>query len=447
MPHKETRGEFKLIPILFFMLTTIMLVGGASAVVPSASTEITAAQESATSQNYQAEEIEGDANGDASNVVLPREATRDVAMVANPWHGYPNVCETFTVIEGTKQVKNKKGQKVWPVRHRRNRYQRKHSDQRRTRDLIKMVVAEMGGDEDAQRIVSMIAMHESSWNPEAIHILNPDREANKKAWERHTHTLEAEQRIRERMQAASKKTNKDGYYGLKARMSDIQLYKGNPHWHDELEYTHRIPEREIHGETVPETTWLEQRSVWAFGYGLYGMNAVLFTHLWDKEAPPWILCGDEGIQATVAAVWALRRIQVECDSLSKDQPDKYGVEGGTAKGVVRRFGRGRCSDKRLGKVWRKLMAQIDIDWDSHPDFGTNFPRYEMKKRRGKLVFRRDANRKKIRTDRAEILAHMREKATKKRLLRKAPLERKDPDSVPVIVTPEPPELPKVALKN
>ena len=41
--------------------------------------------------------------------------------------------------------KTKKGKK-YPVRYRRNRYNRKKSDQRRTRDLIKLVVKEMGVD-------------------------------------------------------------------------------------------------------------------------------------------------------------------------------------------------------------------------------------------------------------------------------------------------------------
>lgn len=437
MTQRENRGELKLIPIMLAMLSILMVVGGASALTPDAGEDSSqGATDSVVETVTQTEGSDATVATEATNVMLPRG--RSVATVAtNPWHNYPNACETFTVIEGSKLVKGKKGKK-FPVRYRRNRFKRKKSDQYRTRDLIKMVVKEMGGDSDAQRIVSMIAMHESSWNPEAIHILNPDLSANAKAWERHTYSRSKELSIEARMKSASKKTNKDGYYGLKARLADIRLYKGNPHWDDELEFTYRIPEREYRGEAIPASEWQDHRSVWAFGYGLYGMNAVLFTHIWDKEAPPWILCGDEGIQATVTIVWALRRIQAECAGLSAQNPEKWGHEGGSAYGVVRRFARGRCSDKRLGKQWRKLMAGLDdIDWSARPDFGDKFPRYEMYKRNKKWRFRKDANGKRIRSDRAAILAHMREKAAKKKLLRATPLERKVPGSEPVIVSRSP----------
>jgi hypothetical protein len=418
------------IPILFMFAIT-MIVGGAGALTPDAGTE--AASSTVTESNVLAEATVDKTANEAANVAIPRTRPTVATVATNPWHNYTNVCETFTVTEGTKKVKNRNGQMVWPTRHRRNRYNRKKSDQRRTRELVKMVVKEMGGDDDAQRIVSMIAMHESSWNPEAIHILNPDLSANQAAWQRHSYNRSNELAIEARMNAASQKSNKDGYYGLKARLSDIRLYKGNPHWDDQLEYMYKIPEREHRGEKYPASEWKESRSVWAFGYGLYGMNAVLFTHLWDRQAPPWILCADEGIEATVAAVWVLRRNQIECDNLSKQNPEKYGVEGGSAEGVVRRFGRGKCSDKRLGKAWRKLMAQIDIDWDASPNFGTKFTRYQRHMRGGKWRWTKDENKKRIPADRQEVLAHMRKKAAEKGLLRTTPLVRKNPDSAPVVV--------------
>lgn len=420
------------IPMLFMLALTMIVGGGAAAWTPDAGDEV--AQSTVTDTNVMEEkEIETTVT-ESSNVALPRTRPTVATVAKNPWHNYPNVCETFTVVEGTRKVKNRNGQMVWPVRHRRNRFKRKRSDQQRTRDLIKMVVKEMGGDKDAQRIVSMIAMHESSWNPEAIHILNPDLSANQVAWQRHSYSRSKEAVIQAKMKAASKKTNKDGFYGLKARLADIRMYKGNPHWDDQLQYTYKIPEREYRGEKFPASEWNESRSVWAFGYGLYGMNAVLFTYMWDREAPPWVLCGDEGIEATVMAVWTLRRNQIECDNLSRTQPEKFGTEGGTAKGVVRRFGRGRCSDRRLGKAWRKLMAQIDIDWDSHPDFGSKFAPYERHMRGGKWRWTKDkTTKKRIRSDREAILAHMRKKAAEKGLLRPVPLERKNPATAPVVV--------------
>lgn len=416
---------------MFFMLTIVTIVGGATAWTPNTGDEAT--QSTVTDTNVMEERKTETSINEAANVVLPHIKPTVATVTTNPWHDYENACETFTVIEGTKRVKNKQGQRVWPVRHKRNRYKRKRSDQYRTRNLIKMIVKEMGGDADAQRVVSMIAMHETSWNPEAIHILNPDLEANQKAFARHSYNRSNELAIEARMRQVSQKTNKDGYYDLKARLHDIRVYKDNPHWEDELQYIYKIPEREYQGEQLPASEWKDSRSVWAFGYGLFGMNAVLFTHLWDHEAPPWILCGDEGIEATIAAVWALRRNQTECDNLTEQDSEKWGSDGGSARGVVRRFGRGRCSDKRLGKAWQKLMAEIDIDWDSHPDFGTKFPAYKRHMRGGKWRWTKDENKKYIRADREKILAHMREKATAKKLLRETPLERKDPDAVPIVV--------------
>jgi len=426
--------KFKVIPILF-MLAILMIVGGATAALTPDGGE----EAGSVVTTLEKHDTETTVN-EATNTALPRKtsAPQVAQHKTNPWHDYTNVCETFTVVEGTKKVRNKDGQMVWPSRHRRNRYNRKKSDTRRTQALVKMVVKEMGGDADAQRIVAMIAMHESSFNPEAIHILNPDREANQKAWQRHNYSPYLEQSIESKMESASAKTNDENYYGLKSRLSDIRLYKGNPHWNDQLEYSYKIPEREHRGEKFPASEWTENRSVWAFGYGLYGMNAVLFTHLWDHEAPPWILCGDEGIEATISAVWALRRIQTECDGLSKQNAAKWGSEGGSARGVVRRFARGQCSDKRLGKAWEKLMEEIGegdngVDWDAHVDFGTKFTRYDRHMRGGKWRWTRDENKKRVPADRTMILAHMREKAEANGLLREAPLTRKDPDSEPVIV--------------
>jgi len=430
MTQKETRGEFKLIPIIFSLLTFLMIVGGASALTPNGEEGTQSVTGSTVETAEDMTESSSKIVNEASSTVLPQK--RSSAPVAtNPWHNYPNVCETFTVLEGEKLVKTKKGKK-YPVRYRRNRYNRKRSDQRRTRDLIKLVVKEMGGDDDAQRIVSMIAMHESSWNPEAIHILNGDLEANSDAWARHNYSRSEELQIESTMAQTSAKSKK--FWSLKAQLSDIRLYKGNPHWNDQLEYTYRVPEREHRGEVIPGSEWQDHHSVWSFGYGLFGMNAVLFTHLWDREAPPWILCGDEGIEATVAAVWALRNAQSECDNLAKQNPKRWGSEGGTAYGIVRRFARGQCSDKRLGPVWRKLMADLDtVDWSSRPDFGEKFGRYERHMRGGKWRWTRDKNRKRVKADREAILAHMLKKAEEKGLLRENPLERKNPDSEPVVV--------------
>jgi len=361
------------------------------------------------------------------------EATSVAPPPSNPWVGYPNVCETFKVIQGSKRVKGKKGHH-YPVSYKRNRYVRTREDKARTRKLVELVAKEMGVAEPDFFVA--FALHESTWNPEAIHILNPDRQANQRAWERHSYNRTKELELETKMQNTSAQDKK--YWHYKAQLADVRLYKGNTHWDDRLQYDFVIPGRTVRvdGEEteIPTKVIQESRNVWALGYGLYGMYAVGYVHIWDREAPPWILCADEGIIATVIQVWAARNAVSECDSLTKKNPEKWGHDGGTYEGVVRRLGRGHCGDQRLGKVWQRLMKQYDgVPWDQHADFGDKWPRYEMKKRRGEWVYERDANGNKIPTDREAILAHMLKRAEEEGLLRDTPLQRKVPNSKPVVI--------------
>jgi len=149
------------------------------------------------------------------------------------------------------------------------------------------------------------------------------------------------------------------------------------------------------------------------------MNAVLYTHVWDKTAPPWVLCGDEGIIATITAVWALRDQQSDCQYLTKKDPKKYGYDGGTIKGILQRWGGGQCRTGRPKPAWRRLLPQYakkvetrfggkySFNWNTVPDFGTKFPRFETYRRNRKTRFKKDANGKKIRTDPMVVLEHMR----------------------------------------
>jgi len=389
----------------------------------------------------------GDAKDESEGDVAQKDdaKTPDNEKTAPAWSQYPNTCETFTVIEGDTRFKNRKGQRVYPVRHKRNRYERTGRDQRRTRKLIRLVAKEMGADEDAQYLVDMIAHHESSWNPYAIHILNEDLNANFEAWERHAYDAGREQKLLARMEEVGARASE--YWQIKAELADLRLYKGNTFWDKKLAYQHVIPERTLHKETTPAQEFTEHRSVWAYGYGLYGMNAVLYTHWFDREAPPWMLCADEGIVATVTLIWALREQQEDCRYLSKDNPGKWGESGGSARGVIRRFARGQCNDRRLGPAWRRIMKDYDryVAWEKEPDFGENFTRFETHRRGGELKFRyemevdpetgkkhtkRDERGRKIKipADREAILAHMHEKAARAGLLRERPLERDDPSS-------------------
>jgi hypothetical protein len=431
---------FKSIPVVILFLFALMSMGALALVGPQEDVESEELLTEAPVREFT----------EASNVVLPKKKTQAVAEKKEPspqllWNDYPNVCESFTVIEGQKLVKNRRGEKVFPVRHRRNRFDRRRSDQRRTAQLVRMVAQEMGADVSAQYLVGMIAHHEASYNSEAIHILNRDLEANQKAWTRHSYSAPRERDILMKLETASKKDNRDGYYRLKAALADLRMYKGNTHWRDKLEYSYVIPERSRGAEVFPESSWDESRSVWAFGYGLYGMNAVLFTHVWDKTAPPWILCGDEGIVATVTAIWALRRQQENCQALSKQNSEKWGDQGGSIKGILHRWGHGQCGNGRPGKAWRKLLPdyaakvakrygdKYTFEWETVPDFGNKFERFETYRRGGKLRWKKDENGKRIPTDRMAVLEHMRKKAEEKGLLREEPLKRKKSGTEPRII--------------
>jgi hypothetical protein len=456
MTQKQKRTTVPVLMLgIFFLFTAGMVLAEDPSDEPSETiADLDTSEVRQETEGQVPETPESSEEDEQSPVDEGTQSESEAPAAPSKWAAYPNVCETFTVIEGSERVRNRDGKLVYPVRYKRNRYDRKRSDQRRTRELIRLVAREMGADEAGQYLVDMIAHHESSWNPEALHILNRDREANLAAWERHSYDRGREIQLEKKLEEADARTRE--YWRIRAQLADLRLYKGNSFWDARLKYERKIPERTLHGETTEAMEVEEERSVWAYGYGLYGMNSVLFVHVWDREAPPWILCGDEGIVATVTAIWALREHQEECGYLTDKDEEKHGTDGGNARGVIRRFARGHCGDGRLGPVWRRLMKEYGdhVDWDSVPDLGHKFTRYEMYRRNGKWVYRYEkeidpetgkerykrnerGQKIKVPADREAILAHMREKAAKAGLLREEPLERKQPDTEPVVVASRP----------
>jgi hypothetical protein len=344
----------------------------------------------------------------------------------NPWADYPNRCETFTVYQGKYNRKTKRHS----LHYRRNRFERSRKDRDRTRSLIRMVAREMGAEPE---LLLAIAHHESSWNPEAIHILNRDQEANRQAWEKFSYSERRENDLREQLRQTNA-TNAD-YWHLRRALSKVQIYKGNPYWNTKLQYDYVVPERTLDdGSEAPEARITEWQSVWSYGYGLYGMNSILYTRILDSTAPPWVLCADEGIVATVTAIWALRAQQAECASLSQSNPVKYGTEGGSYKGVLRRFAKGQCGKGELGSSWLRVMEKHDIDWDASAQLGQRFPQYEMVRKGKRLRFAKDDEGEKIRTDPMEVIEHMKTRAEELDLLRPEPLKRKNPDTAPIVAS-------------
>jgi hypothetical protein len=334
---------------------------------------------------------------------------------ANPWAQEAFACETFDVYESVRQRKMKSGRVVYPARYKRNRYRMSRADVRRVYDLNRMVATEMGFDPN---LVEIHASHESSGKPQAIHILNQDRDANQRSWEKYSYSRDKEHRIEMRMTELSAQGRE--YWRARESLRHVQMYKGNGHWDTYLKFTRHIPER----PPVPEESWDESRSVWWFGYGLYGMNAVLYTHVWDSQAPPWIMCSYDGIIATITYVWVARDAFSKCEELSNKDPEKYGSNGGNNRGIIRRMAKGKCGKGKLGPKWKGLMKEFSrtrgVDWDAKAQVGDRFPAYELYSN-GKP--KRDERGYKIPTDRKRVFDHMVKKARARGLLNDEPLER------------------------
>ena len=351
----------------------------------------------------------------------PSVAPEGPTVLANPWVEAPFVCETFDVYENVGRVRLKAGGFTYPSRYKRNRYRHKllTVDKQRTYALVRMVADEM----DFEPLLPEIhASHEVSGKYEAIHILNNDRSANKKAWEKFSYSETKEKKLMDEMASLSPQGGK--YWRVRDALRYVQMYKGNKHWNTYLKYTRHIPERVgTGGEVIEGDGYDESRSVWWFGYGLYGMNAVLYTQVWDNQAPPWIMCSHEGIIATISYVWVARDASYKCEELSRKDPEKYGTDGGSNKGVLRRMAKGQCGKGRLGPKWQGMMKSFEgrgIDWDAPAKVGAKWPQFEMYSN-GKP--RRDDAGNRIPTDRKKVLDHMVAKAERLGLLREEPLER------------------------
>lgn len=306
----------------------------------------------------------------------------------------PNHCEGLVAVQVTRDGRTR-------TVHRRDRYVRTKEDRRRTKDLIRLVASEMGVRHPDFFVD--VAMHESTLNPEAIHILNPDEEANQRAWSRHTYTRAKERMLEAAISRSSARERP--HYEAKRRLAAIRRYKDNPYWYDDLVFPFVVDG----GAT--DTT--DRRSVWSFGYSLYGHNAVLYMPYWDSDAAPWVLCSHEGIVATIIEVWAARKAAATCASLTSKDAERWGRDGGSYRGALRRLARGHCGNERLGAAWRKIMEKSSVPWGDHADFGQKFSRKT--------------------SDPNEVLDHMLARAREEGVLRETPLQRRGTYRASVVI--------------
>lgn len=258
-------------------------------------------------------------------------------------------------------------------RHRRIRKPWTKADRNRFRGLVTMVANEMGAE---PRLLLAWAMRESTYQPSALHVLNPDVNGATQAWRKYAYDADEEARLEDEL--ARLDATDARYWKVKGRLARLRRFEGNPHLFAEVEY-------DVHhadGEITPA-----RGSAWAFGYGPFGFNPSYFVQVWDPQAPPWIFCHADGIPAVVTAIWSARAHQRECEAVGIG--DSYLV-------VNRRWGRGHCAVPSPTNGFKRRLARLGLDGEKRARLGKKFPAAT--------------------TDRAELLAHLREKAREKGLL-------------------------------
>ncbi|MGH1341895.1 MAG: hypothetical protein ACRBN8_10110 [Nannocystales bacterium] len=274
-----------------------------------------------------------------------------------------NSCEGFRV------VVDKSGR----PRHRRIRKPWTKADRDRFRLLVTMVAREMGAE---PRLLHAWSMRESTYQPSALHVLNPDVNGATQAWRKYAY--DADEEVELETALAQTDATDPRYWKLKGKLARLRRFKGNQHLYAEVQYD-RI---------TPDGTVTEARgSAWAFGYGPFGFNPAYFVQVWDSKAPPWIFCHDDGIPAIVTAIWSARAHQRECEAA--------GI-GGSYNVLNRRLGRGHCAqpDPQTGFIAR--LGRLGLDANQRARLGKKHPADN--------------------TDRAELLELLRSRARAQGLL-------------------------------
>lgn len=244
----------------------------------------------------------------------------------------PNQCESFEYKKG----KFKRIKKNWT-----------EEDEQRFKEIIGVIAREMGAD---PRIFYVWGRREGDFRPSTMMVKRGDHRANKNAWKSHSWSQEKENELVSIMENSPQYgAGSEAYYQARDHLRKILKYKGNPWWNSKTEYKRNNLTREI--------------NQWFFGYGSFGMNSVLYVHVWDKDAPPWILCYDEGIISIITVVWAARKQYEKCRSLGF--PKTYGV-------LDRRFSRGHCSTEYkkgfINRAWKN-----GLNPHAKPKLGDKWP--------------------------------------------------------------------------
>jgi hypothetical protein len=298
--------------------------------------------------------------------VMEREADAPELDAGSRDPVVPYVCERFELHVGDDG-------RIW---HERLRHSWGDADREKFRELVELVANELGAD---PKLIKLWALRESTYNPYAIHVLDPDIEASIASWRRHHWDAERAAELSATMEELGARD--PGYWAAKAELARISRFRDNPHYDTMIEYE-RVASDGL--RTVG------QRSAWSYGYGPFGFNPTYFVPIWDPGAPPWVFCNDDGLAAIVTAIWAAREDQRECVELGFG--DSYEV-------VDRRFSSGHCAS-RPGRDhrFRTRARARGIDPDARAKLGSRWPM--------------DGS------DRAQLLEHLRARAADEGLLSK-----------------------------
>lgn len=253
----------------------------------------------------------------------------------------PYVCERF-------ELRVRKDGRVW---HKRLRHPWTEADRQRFRDLIELVAKELGAD---PKLLTLWALRESTYNPYAIHVLDPDVEASITSWRRHRWDPERAAELEAVMTELGARD--PGYWTAKAELARISRFRDNLHYDAKIDYELVATDGARH---------LGERSAWSYGYGPFGFNPTYFLPTWDAAAPPWVFCNDDGLAAIVTAIWAAREHQRECAGLGF---------GSSNEVVNRRFSSGHCEPRPdRAEKFRKRARTRGINPDARARLGSRWP--------------------------------------------------------------------------
>lgn len=230
----------------------------------------------------------------------------------------PDRCDTLLAVERDGRRRLTKRRPAWLASPSAAAAQRAW-----VRGVIEIVGDELGVDALAVELAVRKAISESSANPAALHLLDPDVEANAAA----------------------------AHVGIEAT-ADRWRAARTPIYEDRR------------GEMVEVGTI----SAWALGRGLYGhATGYVVSQRWSTAAPPWSLC--DPVVATVVLFWSARAGQERCRDRSLRSAYRWISAGRCSPRSAERerawdrMARGSVRGLRLGRIPADAEVSFGRRWD------------------------------------------------------------------------------------